>query len=180
MMVYVCLTLILKYVIIIYTNRHRALREPIDLMNKDKLLGYVGPTIYVVAAIMVFTATALELIRENKHQDSINDKKLVERVFMHQPGDYSVVYREDESRLDTIRIRKYSSDLYSVDDVQQVIYADVEPGKPIYLLFKGKYNGLYQTNLSAEIHIHSSQEINGAEWETGGKYPRKNQTVPVE
>lgn len=113
----------------------------------------------------------------------------IQRILVHLPEDYSVI-TEDTNHVITIDrlkvsqpnkgiirkwINKKHRSAWDGTAMTQIIVADVPKGQPMYVHLVGE--GSYVT---ATIHIHSVQEINGGEWETSEKYPKKSQTVVLE
>ena len=116
------------------------------------------------------------------------------RVFMHTPGDYSVMYMVGtNSVIHVTRIssassydsggviaewssRNHSRFLGSTFVTSQTIVADVPADKPMYVHLIGK-----RSSVDVVIHIHSPQEVSGGEWSTstGGRRPVRGQTVVV-
>lgn len=108
------------------------------------------------------------------------------RVFMHTPGDYSVMYMGTNNVVHAQRLGRLSGVTgewikmnhfsgWSGWSMSQTIVADVSVDKPMYVHLIGKGSSVYMV-----IHIHSPKEVSGGEWSTGGKYPVRGQTVVVE
>ena len=118
----------------------------------------------------------------------------IDRVFMHVPGDYSVAYTDSRTKVVTIERLIWDEPILSSEfliknwalskskkwlgmrpDIKSVIVADVSRGEPMYVKVTG--NG---SLFIVAIHIHSAAEIGGGEWSTGGKSPRKQDTVAIQ
>ena len=85
------------------------------------------------------------------------------RVFMHEPGDYSVMYQEGKE-VKTLSLVCYRG-------VQ--VLADVPKGEPMY------YEKTWKKHESARhvIHVHSPQDIKGGGWSNEDSH---GQTIPIE
>ncbi len=112
------------------------------------------------------------------------------RVFMHMPGDYSVMYIDVNKVVHAERFKEYRNvkgvgvvktwinnyhSGWNGSVITQTIVADVPTDKPMYVQAFGDGN-----EVQIFIHIHSPKEISGGEWSTGGKYPVRGTTVVVE
>jgi hypothetical protein len=118
------------------------------------------------------------------------DLKLdIARVFMHNPGDYTVMHVDNNAVVHAERIVWGSRNPHKIGRwlekcgtwsgaviTEQILVADVPQDKPMWVHLKKIESG----RARATIHIHSPKEISGAEWSTGGKHPTKAMTVDVE
>lgn len=91
------------------------------------------------------------------------------RVFMHEPDTYTLMVPDGESaELNSVYLRNYAIR----------IIADVPEGNNMWAKAK-KYNPggfLSLADKTAEIHIHSPQDINPGAW-NHGKYGRGQTTI---
>jgi hypothetical protein len=108
----------------------------------------------ILASVVLFTLCGCD-------KDEQVEKANCVRVFMHQPGYYSVL---DEN---------FKSIIFSGGPCPVFrIIADVPANMPMW--YHGIKNG--RDWKSIEIHIHSPQDINGAGW-NGGKGRLENTTI---
>lgn len=76
------------------------------------------------------------------------------RIFMHQPGDYSLMIKNPGSaEIETRRC----------PNVSVKIIQDLEPQQSIWALVQKRIG----TTSSMELHIHKPEDINGAGWDNG-------------
>lgn len=95
----------------------------------------------------------------------------VDRVFMHEPGQYTFLVSDDTKRLWLITPRTTSGYF--------LIFADVSANEPMWAkVTYDETKDFYEGRTEVEIHIHSAKEIDGAGWDFGKQ--GKGQTVPVE
>ncbi|RDJ34961.1 MAG: hypothetical protein DWQ19_09000 [Crenarchaeota archaeon] len=93
------------------------------------------------------------------------ESRTIERVFMHEPGRYSVLVREYDE-LKSISFRSHKVKLLD----------DVEKGDDMWMEMK---NGI------TTIHIHNAKEVEGGAWQTTEMvgetiYIEDHSTTPVE
>lgn len=143
--------------------------------NKGLLNVYIIPTAMLFIGLILLTS-----VPNKKNSQKINMTFDVERVFMHQPNDYSVLYKEDG----VIKSLRFSNgdkykDIKLYADQQTLIDDIVKPTNPMYVKILGKYEN-NKPEVSVEIHIHSVAEINGGGFKISGKPERESFTTPVE
>jgi hypothetical protein len=93
---------------------------------------------------------------------------VVERIFMHEPEDYSFFIREPgTTELKTLKVRVLSPERLK-------IFEDVRTGEPCWINLGDTWNN---HSLSLDIHIDSPTRVEGAGW-NHGKFGR-GQTVPI-
>jgi hypothetical protein len=101
------------------------------------------------------------------------------RVFMHEPGLYSVLDKD----LKSVSFRDTQwLDFDDGDGRRQHVslIADVPKDKSMW------YEGEYQKDSRGsdwrwvKIHIHNVEDVNGADWNTPGKHSKHVTTKPVE
>ncbi len=98
----------------------------------------------------------------------------VERVFMHEPGQYSLLVRGEQGVLSSI-------DLRGNHNAKANIFTDVPPDQPMYARVLHSPEGRCGGNIRpwyTELHVHTVQEINPAGW-NHGKLGR-GQTIEIE
>ncbi len=122
---------------------------------------------------MLLSALVQISFAENKPSSIIITN--IVRVFMHQPGEYSVLYQEG------IELKSFA--FYSVNfhqpfqglnvgrgqnlNIKVKIIMDVKEDEPMWALAKttGKGNWMNNTqDIEVSIHVHSQKDINGAGW----------------
>lgn len=118
-----------------------------------------------VVLVFVFSATGCSL-RRDPVQDSTIKWDKIERVFMHQPHEYSFLLEVEPGKpeLKTVVIINYKEEGYSwLGDVK--IFADADKDKPMWAEAKvGKFRDKeFYYNLC--IHIHNPKDIGGGDWQ---------------
>lgn len=115
----------------------------------------------------------------NINSSQANDgrtKRNCVRVFMHSPGDYSVMVQEGDE-LVVVHLKDGSP--YGV---KPKIFKDVSKNKKMYykvdIIPPSFWGASYTTYSNIEIHVHSEKDINGAGWNRG-KFGR-GQTEVIE
>jgi len=111
---------------------------------------------------------------ESPKQNSLvtNTVKNVQRVLMHEPGDYTFFYTNPKAQNELLPLR-----IPSVIKVN--FFQDVPAEENSWLTFTsyGECLNICHAGL-LELHLHSAQEINGAGW-NHGKFG-SGQTIVVE
>jgi hypothetical protein len=110
--------------------------------------------ITIIAAIAILASGCAQKYNIKK-QDNIL------RVFMHEPNDYSIMYKQIDE-LKTIRIGRAR------------VMADVPEGKPMWAKWL-EADDSHHNKCEAEIHIHSPKDIDGGAWNHGKR--GRGQTV---
>jgi hypothetical protein len=140
-------------------------------------------TLKLVAVLVVLFAGILQTKAETMTME-------VQRVFMHKPGEYSVMYTntDQDATVEILNrgdrkpggeywdwvLKNHWSDWNGVK-VTEKLKVDVAPGKPMYIKVTGSGN-----SVTVEIHIHSVSEVNGGDWSEGTKYQKSYRTEVVE
>lgn len=138
-----------------------------SIMTDEEIANSPGCAIFAFVAITAIGCSiAINIYGQRQEEQEFRNVSYtipIERVFMHQIGDYTVFVKEG-SRLVPKSLwnrceRRFGS--------QITLVADVPVGEPMYLVRK---DGNYY------IHIHSADEVNGGEWNKG-KFGKGTTTV---
>jgi hypothetical protein len=97
----------------------------------------------------------------------------VTRVMMHSPNKFTLYIQQSESP--ELLVRKFE---VPCNHTVKVV-TDVGPKDRMWALHKTTGTKLDPVEY-LEVHIHDPKELNGGEYSTGGKFPQRSQTVPVE
>lgn len=123
----------------------------------------------------------------------------ISRVFMHQPGDYSIMYSNQVNKIISVEkingswiarpgqrgtgvIGSYLKRNFDWIDnfysIEQILIADVPADKPMFLVIKHVGRGKFKVS----IHIHTVRDVGGGEWETSqtGSHRPRGQTRVIE
>lgn len=123
----------------------------------------------------------------------------IERVFMHLPGDYSVMYKKnDVYHIERIKTWRYSSEdrigvipNWILDKVKEnygelqmdkvhwetILKADLPSETPMFMEIK--FSSTDIPGFTAIIHLSSANEVSGGEWRTPAKFPMRQQTTVI-
>lgn len=94
------------------------------------------------------------------HEITHTEEKEFVRIFMHNPGKYTVLVKEHNEL-------KSFEPAYGI---KQTLIADVPPGKPMY--YKLNYSGRSQESI--EYHIHSEKDIDAGSHSNGKTRSQSN------
>jgi len=129
--------------------------------------------ILFIALLSIYLAVACQP-REEQEQISLvtTTVKNVERVLMHEPGNYTFFYTNPKAPNELLPLR-----IPAVIKVN--FFQDVPAEENSWLTFTsyGECLSICHAGL-LELHLHSAQEINGTGWDHG-KFGR-GQTIVVE
>ena len=129
----------------------------------------VDPGLIILISVILVIGGIIGLASWSDHRDMqivSEDKREIVRVFMHLPGDYSVLVL-DGNELKSITF--YAG--------HPRLVADVPNDKPMWYEAKMRRNGW---TASAIIHIHAPKDVDGAGWQRGGKFRTSGTTTVVE
>jgi hypothetical protein len=99
------------------------------------------------------------------HEITHTEEKEFVRIFMHNPGKYTVLVKEQNEL-------KSFEPAYRI---KQTLIADVPPGKPMY--YKLNYSGgdgKHRSQESIEYHIHSEKDIDAGSHSNGKTRSQSN------
>lgn len=85
----------------------------------------------------------------------------VQRVFMHEPGRYTILV---DGKI--VNLRGHHGDNRST------IYADVPAGEPMWVKGRSRCPHDGQLEIELEIHIHSFDDVGGGGFDDGTKFHR--------
>jgi len=130
----------------------------------------------IVAAIAVSCTVILVVLLvagcSKTPENLVYQKDECVRVFMHEPGRYSVLNKE----LKAVSFRNMR------DGNASQLVTDVPKDKAMW--YEGEYRksvqGYNEGWKWVKIHIHDLNDINGGAWDTGGKHSQNIQTRPIE
>lgn len=101
----------------------------------------------------------------NQPTDRKGKVENIQRVFMHEPGDYTVMWLDKDKQLQTRRFNGYRSNV--------ILKADVSSGEPMWAEWRGwgspnhPNEDRYVSYERVVIHVHNAESINGAGWNHG-------------
>jgi hypothetical protein len=139
----------------------------------NDLEGCFGCSIFLAFGVFVVFAIGSCI---NDSRTPINSEERIEnvtRVMMHAPNKFTLYIQQSESP--ELLVRKFE---VPWNHTVKVV-TDVGPKDRMWALYKKSGTKLDPID-SLEVHIHDPKELNGGEYSTGGKFPQRSQTVPVE
>lgn len=96
---------------------------------------------------------------ESKFDPIVTKYNNVVRVFVHDPGEYSILVEDkDTKELTSIRWSKWDTEFH-----RYKVYADVKRNDNIWVKTTKTW-GFDKNTIEIEIHIHNSKEIEGGSW----------------
>ena len=123
---------------------------------------------FLITVVSILSLTAGCVTKESCFRGNGKVDK-VTRVFMHEPGVYSVLIENPTTGDLTPLALDMGGDFPDVR-FRAVVRADVPPGAPMWLNKWAHYIGDSPTGACerlVDIHVHSPAEINGAGWNHG-------------